>query len=60
MQLETKNLLENYRNSCYLECGGVFGQKAGRQSLQVWPGSVAALVRRARREFQSAKTQILR
>jgi hypothetical protein len=32
MQLETKNLLENSRESCYLECGSFFGSKRS----EVW------------------------
>jgi hypothetical protein len=60
MHLETKNLLENSRNSCYLESGSVFAQNAGWQGLRVWPGSLAASERRAGREFQSTKTQFLR
>ena len=38
MHLETKNLLENSRESCYLECGSFFGQSAVGYGLQVSPG----------------------
>ena len=38
MRLETQNLLENYRNSCYLECDSFFGPNAGWGSLRTLPG----------------------
>lgn len=42
MQLETKNLLENSRQSCYLECGSFFwvtaqGGKAFESRRGGWP-----------------------